>query len=100
MKLRTILIAGAALLIAGCSTSQTTTFDNSPLGQGLRNIAAGDCSTPAAQAAFAANLPSGLLPESQVTGLVAQLCMGLFGTVAAPASAPGNAPAIPAPAAK
>ena len=91
MKIRTLILGAAALAIAGCSSFQ-------PGVQNFgRNLAAADCATPASQAAFVANLPPNpFVNGAQQAAIMAQACMGLFGTVAAPLTAAGNVAALPA----
>lgn len=75
--------------IAGCSQQQ--------IQQGLRNASAADCSTATTQQAFVNNLPPNpFVSTSQELAIVGQVCYADFGTVAAPVTAPGNVPMIPA----
>jgi hypothetical protein len=91
MKTRILTIVAGAALLAGCSASN-------PLDQFVRNLTAADCSTPAAEQAFVSNLPPVLfVTPAQQLAVLGQLCAGMFGTVAAPPTAPGNTPAIPVP---
>ena len=76
-------------MLAGCSQQQ--------IQQGLRNVSAADCSTAATQQAFIDNLPGQLfVTPAQEGAILAQLCYAEFGSVAAPITAPGNVPMIPA----
>ena len=87
---RKVLFAMAmwsVLALGACSTAQNQAF--------IRNVAAGDCSSPAAEQKFLANIPTGLITEAQMQAALDQVCMGAFGTVAAPTTAPGNVAAIP-----
>lgn len=89
-----VLILGVSL--GACSAKQNADFDASPIGVGLRNLTASQCANP--QAAVA-NIPTGPLTNAQVLQIVDAFCAAGFGTVAAPATAPGMQPAIPVPAA-
>ena len=61
----------------------------------FRNVTAADCATPASQQAFIANLPGiALVSQAQMSAAIAQVCVGLYGTVAAPVTASGNAPVL------
>ena len=83
------VIIAALFQIAGCSLLQ--------IQQGLRNASAADCSTATTQQAFVNNLPPNpFVSTSQELAIVGQVCYADFGTVAAPATAPGNVPMIPA----
>lgn len=88
------IILLSALALAGCSTSQNAAFDASPLGVALRNLNATACANPAAAVA---NLPVLGLTTTQINQIATAYCATAFGTVAAPASAPGMAPIIPGP---
>ena len=94
MKVKNMIMTGlviGALAFVGCSTSSTS---SDPIGTFLRNVTAGDCTNPA----FLSEIPTGVVSPAQLQAGLQQVCMGMFGTVAAPATAPGNAPAIPGPA--
>ena len=90
MKIITLAIAALALGLSACSMASLQTFG--------RNISAADCATPASQQAFVGNLPQiAFMTNAQALAAMAQFCVGAFGTVSAPASAPGMSPAFPAP---
>lgn len=77
----------AMLGLMGCSSLSPSTF--------VKNVTAADCSSPAAQQQFVSSLPQiAFLSNAQAQELMAQFCIGQFGTVSAPASAPGMSPAI------
>lgn len=96
MTLKTLFIGGlAALSLAACSQAALQTANQNF----ARNLTAADCSTPAAEASFIANLPPiplNPLNGAQMTFALSQLCVGLYGSTAAPATAAGNVAAIPA----
>lgn len=91
---KVLITALAALAFAGCSTtSQPDAFQTF-----LRNLTAAQCADPAAAVA---QIPLGFISQAQAVQAVTAVCSGLFGTVAAPTTAPGNLPTIPgAPASK
>jgi len=80
---RLVLLVPIALVV-GCSPTD-------PLAQFNKNLLAAICANP--QGAIA-NLPS-LVSPAQAEQAIGALCAGAFGTVQAPASAPGMSPAIP-----
>lgn len=84
------ILALAILGLVGCSASN-------PVMQMVRNVTAANCATPADQAAFVANLPPNpFINGAQQAALQSQICHAMYGDVAAPVTAPGNTPAIPA----
>lgn len=89
-KVALSLIAVGALAIAGCSSTSST----NPFEQFLSNLSAAICATPASQQAALANIPLAFVTSAQAQQAVAAVCAGQFGTVQAPASAPGQAPAL------
>lgn len=89
--MKRVALLGLGLALFGCTQAQTNVNNFN------RNLLAAVCADPSAAIA---NLPS-LISPAQATQAVQALCAATFGTVAAPAPAPGNAPALPAaPAAK
>ena len=79
----------AMYLVNGCSQQQ--------IQQGLRNASAADCATAASQQAFVNNLPGNpVVTPAQQLAILGQLCYAQWGSVAAPVTAPGNSPMIPA----
>lgn len=91
MRFLKLTALALAVSLAGCSSVQTSFKDF------FRNVTAANCATPEAQKAFVDALPGVLLvPESQLLLAQAQLCVGLYGTQAAPITAPGNSPVFPA----
>lgn len=78
-------IASLPLIFGACSTAQNA----------IRNDAAANCASPAAMQAFVNSLPPSLLTGAQQLAVQEQICHAMFGDVAAPATAAGNAPAIP-----
>ena len=86
MKLRTIIIAGAALLVAGCSSAEQQTA--------ARNFLATVCSNGQT---LLTQIPTGFLTPAQIQDIGNTACSTAFGTTAAPAPAPGMAPIFPAP---
>ena len=94
MNLKNLFIGSAmAFALIGCSQAAF----QAGVQNGVRNLAAADCASPASQAAFVANLPPNpFVNGAQQAAIMAQACMGLFGTVAAPLTAAGNVAALPA----
>lgn len=84
-SLKFFVLAAAALTLGACSTGNTF----------VKNVTAADCASPAAQQAFIAGLPQiAFITNAQAQELMAQFCIGAFGTVSAPVSAPGMKPAL------
>ena len=80
------LAIGAMLALGACAQNDLSNFN--------RNLLAAACNDPAATIA---NVPGGFITPNQATQALTALCAATFGTVAAPAPAAGNAPAVPAP---
>lgn len=87
--MKTLIIAALALGVVGCSATQSNPFETF-----IRNITAAQCANP--QAALA-NIPLTFITPAQALEAVEGVCVGIFGTVAAPTPAPGMSGAFPAP---
>jgi hypothetical protein len=86
-KLSLTLIAACAVAFAGCSQAQPD-IDNF-----AHNLTAAECAN---QQATLANIPLTFVTPAQAATILAGACDALFGTVAAPVTAPGNQPVFPA----
>ena len=85
-KVAFVLAMWAVLALGACSTGQTD------LANFNRNLLAAACQNPAQTIA---NVPGGFITPNQATQALQALCAATFGTVAAPAAAVGNEPALP-----
>ena len=98
--LNRLAIVAILALTVGCSSAQqqqaVATQDqiNAAFANALHNLGAKACDPATLQQALA-NIPTMVLTSNQLSLAVNFGCSTLFGTTAAPATAPGNNPAFP-----
>jgi hypothetical protein len=86
-KVLSFVLVACAVAFMGCSQAQPD-IDNF-----ARNLTAAECAN---QQATLSNLPLTFVTPAQAAVILAGACDAVFGTIAAPVTAPGNQPVFPA----